>query len=265
MTRRFARIEVNEKGLAVQVGVRKSRISCGGCSGWQFRHRAFRSVAEEGREIMDKGAEHIAQDLKDIVQSRVAIAEKLGAIEQHVGITMQHARTMMTQVADKTTSSVCEAMQATKKAFDPRVQAARHPWVFVGGALVLGYGVGTLYRRGCGITNGVVPYYPSGAKGAAIMSPPSSERQESGVYPFYPHVAADNARGEQGRADLLTVWDELERALQDELAAARSGVIRFGRGLLREMVRQAVPALVQIIGDTRRERDSRSESNPARR
>lgn len=216
---------------------------------------------------MDKGMDSIAQDIKDIVQTRVAIAEKLGVMEQHVGTTMQHARTMMTQVADKTTSSVCETMQATKEIFDPRVHAARHPWVFVGGALALGYAVGTLYRRGWRI-NGVVPYYPRGAKGAAVMSTsgsPSSERQESGVYPFYPHVAADNARGERGQPDQPTVWAELERALQGELSGVRSGVIRFGRGLIREMVRKAVPALVQIIGGNHRERSHRSASDPAHR
>lgn len=225
-------------------------------------------VAEEEREIMDKGADRIAQDIKDIVQTRVAIAEKFGAIEQHIGTTMQHARTMMTQVADRTTSSVHETMRATKEAFDPSVHASRHPWAFVGGALIIGYAVGTLYHRGWRITNGVVPYYPSGAKGASVMptsGSSSSERQEPGVYPFYSDRAMDIARGEQSQADRLTVWAELERAIQDELGVVRSGFIRFGRGLLREMVRQAVPALVQIIVGTRRERVPRSDSEPARR
>ncbi len=86
---------------------------CGVWSEERSCHRTLKSMAEEEREIMDKGAESIAQDIKDIVQTRVAIAEKLGAIEQHVGTTLQHARTMMTQVADKTTSSVRETMQAT--------------------------------------------------------------------------------------------------------------------------------------------------------
>ena len=113
---------------------------------------------------MDKGADRIAQDIKDIVQTRIAIAEKLGAIEQHVGSTMQHARTTMTQVADKTTSSVHETLKATKEAFDPRVHVARHPWVFVGGTMVLGYAVGALYRRGWRI-DGVAPYYPRRRKG----------------------------------------------------------------------------------------------------
>ena len=223
------------------------------------------NVAEKEREIMDKGAERIAQDMKDIVQTRVTIAEKFGAIEQHIGTTMQHARMMMTELADKTTSSVRETMQVTKEALDPSVYVTRHPWIFVGGALVLGYAVGTIYRRGWRITTGVVPYYPLGAKGAAMMpasGSPSSERRESGVYPFYPHPAADQGRGEQGQANQLTVWAELERALQDELGVARNGFIRFGRGLLREMVRQAVPALVQIVVGNRRERDSRSASDP---
>lgn len=223
-------------------------------------------MAEEEREIMDNGSKRIAQDVQDIVQTRVAMAEKLGAIEQHVGATMRHGRTIMTEMAEKTTSSVHETMQVTKDALDPSVHAARHPWAFVGGALVLGYALGTLYRCGLRVTTGVVPYYPSGAEGAAVMSGSSSSTErEAGVYPFYSHPAADQRGGGPAQADQLTMWAELERGLQDELAAARSGVIRYGRGLLREMVRQAVPALAQIIGGTRRERDSHSESDPARR
>ena len=216
---------------------------------------------------MDKGADRIAQDIKDIVQTRIAIAEKLGAIEQHVGSTMQHARTTMTHVADKTTASVHETLQATKEAFDPRVYVARHPWVFVGGTLVLGYAVGALYRRGWRI-DGVVPYYPRGAKGAAVMptsGSPSSEQQESEVYSFYPHREADNASREQGRSDRFTLWAELERVLQDELGVVRSGFVRFGRGLLHEMLRQAVPALVQMIAGNRREQAPRSEHDSTRR
>ena len=216
---------------------------------------------------MDKGADRIAQDIKDIVQTRIAIAEKLGAIEQHVGSTMQHARTTMTQVADKTTSSVHETLKATKEAFDPRVHVTRHPWMFVGGTLFLGYAVGALYRRGWRI-DGVVPYYPRGAKGATVMptsDSPSSDRQDSGVYPFYPHRETDNASEAQGRSDRPTLWAELERVLQDEFGVVRSGFVRFGRGLLHEMLRKAVPALLQVIAGNRREQASRSEQESARR
>ena len=44
-----------------------------------------------------------------------------------------------------------------------------------------------------------------------------------------------------------------------------NGFVRFGRGLLHEMLRQAVPALVQIIAGHRRERAPRSEHDPVRR
>ncbi|MEP6959746.1 MAG: hypothetical protein ABI980_13540 [Nitrospirota bacterium] len=217
---------------------------------------------------MDKDAERIAQDIKAIAQTRVAIAERLGAIEEHVGTTMQHARTMMTHLEDKTTSAVRETIQVTKDTFDPSIHAARHPWVFVGGALALGYAVGTLYYRGgWRVPSGVVPYYPPGTKGPAIMpmsGSPSSERGESGVYPFYPQGAGDKGGREQGQDDRLTVWAELEQALHDELGEVRKGVIRFGRGLFREMISQAVPALVQIIGNPR-DGAPRSDRNSARR
>ena len=211
---------------------------------------------------MDKGAERIAQDMKDIVETRVAIAEKLEAIEQHVGATMQHARTVMTQVADKTTSTVDETVKATKEVFDLRIQAERHPWMFVGGAVILGYGVSALYHRGWRISSGVFPYYPSKAKAAPVMpksgSSPSSEEQESGVYPFYP---PDDVRREPRHEERVTMLGELEQAFQEELGEVRSNIVRFGRGLIHEMARQAVPALVQIITGSRRKGHSQSASD----
>ena len=224
--------------------------------------------AKEEREIMDKGAERIAQDMRDIVQNRVAIAEKLGAIEEHVGSTMRHARTMMTELADKTTSSVRETAQRTKEVLDPSVHVTHHPWISVGAAVCLGYAVGAIYRRGWRTTTGVVPYYRQGMKGAAVMPISGSsapERRESGVYPLYTRSAADYEGREQGRTDRSTIWAEVERTLQDDLGVARMGFIQFGRSLLREMVRQTVPALVQIVIGNRRERHSRSPSDPAHR
>jgi ElaB/YqjD/DUF883 family membrane-anchored ribosome-binding protein len=211
---------------------------------------------------MDKGAERIAQDMKDIVETRVAIAEKLEAIEQHVGATMQHARTVMTQVADKTTSTVDETVKATKEVFDLRVQAARHPWMFVGGALALGYGVGMLYQRGWRISTGVVPYYPRGADSAPIMqeSDAPREQRESGVYPFYPPYHETEKEGQQGRETEQTIIGELGNAFQEELGTVRDSFIRFGRGFIREMIRQTVPAIVRIIAGDRR--NQRRPSDP---
>jgi len=223
---------------------------------------------KEERETMDKGVERIAQDIKDIVQTRVAIAEKLGAIEQHIGTTLQHARTTITRLADKTTSSVRDTMEVTKQALDPSVHAARHPWLFVSGALVLGYVVGGIYHRSWKLTDGVVPYSPVLAKNGAVMpmdGAPSSERREPGAYPFYPPRAGSNRSGQPDQSDRPTVWTELERALQDEFDMAKIGFLRFGRGLIRATVRQAIGALVQIVGDSSRERNSRSHSEPSPR
>lgn len=146
---------------------------------------------------MDTGADCIARDIKAIVETRLAMAEKLGALEQHVGITMQHARTTMTEVADKTTSIVRETIHVAKAAIDPSVHAARHPWVFVGGALVLGYAVGTIYRRGRRISNGGGSLLPprregccghaherlpivrrAGIRGVSLLFPPSGGEWE---------------------------------------------------------------------------------------
>ena len=215
---------------------------------------------------MDEVADRIAQDMKDIVQTRVAIAEKFGAIEEHVGTTMQHARTTMTQVANKTTTSVQETMQATKEAFDLRLQAARHPWILISGAVVAGYGFGSLYHRGRRIRSGVVPYYPRRAQSAPVMPKSgTADQQKSGVYTFYPppHEEEDTRRGEQDRADRLTMVGEIERAFHDEIGTVRGKLVGFGRGLIREMVRHALPAFVQVIAGTIRERNPRPPSDTA--
>jgi ElaB/YqjD/DUF883 family membrane-anchored ribosome-binding protein len=199
---------------------------------------------------MDKRAERIAQDIKAIVHTRVAIAEKLEAIEQHVGTTMQHARTMMTQLADKTTTSVRETMQVTKDVLDPTVHAARHPWVFVGGALALGYAVGTIYRHGWKFSSGVVPYYPPGAKGAPTMPPkgsPSSPAGKPGVYQFYPEHGTEKSDGPRGQTNRPTIWAELEDAVRVELDFARSGLIGIVRNVVRELVHRTVPVIVKKI------------------
>ena len=213
---------------------------------------------------MDRGAEQIAQDMKAITETRLAIAERLRQIEQHVGTTMQHARTMMTHLEDSTSSAVRDTMQVTKEAFDPKIHAARHPWAFVGGAMELGYAVGTLYYRGTRrIPSGVIPYYPPGTKGAAVMptnGAPTAEHRESGVYPFYPYGAMDDRGRDQGRTDRPRLWAELEHALHDELAEVRNGAIRFGRGLLRDLISHAVPALAQIIRNSHDGDRSRRDS-----
>ena len=88
----------------------------------------------------------------------------------------------------------------------------------------------------------------------------SSEHQKPGVYTFYPEQAADNERAGRGRVYQPTIWEELEHAFRDELDVARTGLIRLGRGLVRETVRRAVPALAQLISGSLRERDTRSNT-----
>jgi len=192
---------------------------------------------------MDRAAERIAQDIRNIVNTRVAIAEKLGVIQHHVGGTMKHAKDVIGEMADKTSSSARTATEVTANVLDPVVQLGRHPWALIGGALVVGFAVGTMQRRGWKLSDGVVPYYPPKAKGAPIMpakGSSSSQTEESGVYRFYPQHRVSNP-------DRPTIWAELEETVRGELDAARSGLIGIVRGMVREFVRRAVPVVVQKI------------------
>jgi len=197
---------------------------------------------------MDRGAEQMAEDLRDIMDTRVAMTEKLDAIHQHVGGTMTHAKRVMKQVSGHTASSVRGATRTTMTVLEPILQWGRHPWMLVGGALMVGYTVGTLQRQ---FATRVYPYYPPGAKGAPVMpedAPAASASHEPGVYPFYPQHWTRTSNTAQGSGERPPVWAELETAVREELDQAKSSLVWIARGIVREFFRQTVPVLVRKVG-----------------
>ena len=163
---------------------------------------------------------------------------------------MKHAKDVIGEMADKTSSSARTATEVTANVLDPVVQLGRHPWALIGGALVVGFAVGTMQRHGWKLSDGVVPYYPPKAKGAPIMpakGSSSSQTEESGVYRFYPQHRVSNPDRPHTQADRPTIWAELEETVRGELDAARSGLVGIVRGMVREFVRRAVPVVVQKI------------------
>ena len=146
-----------------------------------------------------------------------------------------------------------ESMQATKALLNPNLLAARHPWGFLSGALLLGYTVGSLYRRGEPHPR-VVTYDSSNAK---------SVPAESRICPRDSDLEPQNGKGTR-QPHRITVWEECERALRDELGVVRNDCVRFVRGFLREMIRGVVHPPAHVSGNTKFHGRNRTSENRER-
>ena len=139
-----------------------------------------------------------------------------------------------------------ESLQATKALLKPSLIAARHPWGFLSGALVLGYTVGSLYRP-----SHVVTYASSNTNSAPA---------ESRICPRDSDLEQRNGnRKRQPRR--ITVWEECERALRDELGLVRNDCVRFGRGFLRELIRGIVHPPADVSSNPKFQGGDRTSGN----
>jgi hypothetical protein len=107
---------------------------------------------EEARTTQPSNS--VAPDLRDIPAMRGSMGEKLAQFEDQVKVTIQDTKADLLAVVDhvkETADDFIESaegfVQHTKQTFDPTPQMARHPWMMLSGALVVGYVFGTLPIR----------------------------------------------------------------------------------------------------------------------
>jgi len=200
---------------------------------------------------MDEQPEVIQQQMED---TRAALVEKLEALEDQVAETVnstshavQDTTTAVTDtvesvrdtvenvsgkvqetVADLTdkvhdamatvTDKFQQTVQSVSDAFDLRLQVERHPWLVVGGAVVVGF-------TGASILNGLTrrtqapPAPPPQPAYAASSPPPRAEAPPNG----------------QPAASPLPDW------LRDELGRLRGLAIGSLMSVVRDLARQAMP------------------------
>lgn len=79
-------------------------------------------------------------DTTEVVQPQVAeatpqLSRELASLEHRFSETVQATRSSV----NATVGSVQEAMQSVSNAFDVKLQMEKHPWLILGGAVVVGY------------------------------------------------------------------------------------------------------------------------------
>jgi len=162
--------------------------------------------------------------------TRTALAEKVGLLEAQVTEKMQQASTTVAdtvesvaETVDNVKETVEGTVQAVKHTFDLQWHADHHPWLLVGGSVVLGLLGGRILRgpserpRSRGRTREAPP--------AALPAPPPPAPPAAETKP------QSSAPGLLGR-------------LGQEIGDLKQLGIGMALGVLREVVIRAVPAKV---------------------
>jgi ElaB/YqjD/DUF883 family membrane-anchored ribosome-binding protein len=101
---------------------------------------------------MDHESEVIKQQMEE---TRSSLADKLEALEEHVASTVHSTTDAVTgtvenvkEAVEETVDTVSESVAQVKEAFDITRQVQEHPWLIMGGAVVVGYLGARLLERG---------------------------------------------------------------------------------------------------------------------
>jgi hypothetical protein len=218
---------------------------------------------------MDKRTYDVEEDLKHILYTRVSLGHKIDLLEKRVEETVQGTKAVALAAVDFARSNAVDFIESAAHHIKPTVQAARSPWMMVGGAVAVGVIAGLIEQRRR--RAGVYPYYPPQAEGADVMPSPEHEQTDvsRGVYPFYSgqeQLPAPRSFGPSARprrrtqpsprsrgwtADvwrpLCSLWEELAGELTQERLRLQGAVLIAGRSFVRDIVRIAGQALLDQL------------------
>jgi hypothetical protein len=93
---------------------------------------------------MDSETQVIRQQMEG---TRTALSEKIEQLETQVTEKVAQATTSVTDTVENVSETVEETVETFKHTFDLKWQAENHPWMVVGGAILLGFLGGRLLAR----------------------------------------------------------------------------------------------------------------------
>ena len=218
---------------------------------------------------MDKRTHDVEEDLKHILHIRMSLGHKIDLLEKRVEETVQGTKAVALAALDFARIKAVDFIESAARQLNPTVQAARRPWMMVGGAVAVGLIAGLIEQRRRRV--GVYPYYPPQAEGADVMPSPGHEQTDvpRGVYPFYtgqeqltaprsfdlsdrPRRRTQPSHRSTGRTSdvwrpLLSLWEELAGELTQERLRLQGAVMVAGRSFVRDVARIAGQALLDQL------------------
>lgn len=168
---------------------------------------------------MDDTVDVIRQQMEE---TKSQLSEKLESLEQQVSETVQSTGTAVNatveavqETVETVTEAVHDAVKSVTNAFDLERQIDRHPWLVVGGAVVLGY------------------------LAAGYLAQPAESAERSPAAPPQPSPSAEN--GHQAAAESSTkssFWREMRGVALGALVV-----------IVRDVAARAIPQVLSALSE----------------
>lgn len=180
----------------------------------------------------------VPEDVNEIYQTRARMAQKLEQLEERVQESIEGARTSVYDVVERVQTAaedvidrVDDVIDKTKRSVDPRLQMQLHPWLMVGGAVLLGYTLGNL----------------------------TNQRTEDGRY----ISTSDFPQGRRGETIPIrkNIWEGLTYRVQDEIEVFKGAAFAAAESLVRDLFRDIIPALAGPLESERWRKGDRGSGN----
>jgi hypothetical protein len=173
-------------------------------------------------------------------QTKRRLTQSLSTLETKITEKVQHAGTAVNATAE----AVQDAVHSVGKAFDMERQFRRHPWLFVGGSMALGYVATELLRNGNSHQPvAVAPTNGNAANGAcADMSETSHRTHTANGAPgtAYPAMAsAGEVKNGVAHANENSIVSELRRAAMGAFS-----------GIAQDLFARSVPQVMEYFRPT---------------
>jgi len=209
---------------------------------------------DESREALAQKLEQLEEKVTESVEPATAsVADATVAVME----TVQNATSSVTQTVDSVTNavqgtvdtvrqSVEGTVDSVKETFDLSRQVQRHPWMFFGGAIAVGYfGTEFLLEQPAHGSSSQLAKSISGAIGfdhASLSQPIASVPPEATPNGFHKNVSPSASQS----APAGPSWfSELSKAVAPELAKLQSLAVGAALGALRDILKDVVPQPLQ--------------------
>jgi ElaB/YqjD/DUF883 family membrane-anchored ribosome-binding protein len=200
---------------------------------------------------------------QEIEETRANLAQKLETLENEITDTVKTAKETVTETIENVTETVQETVETVKKTFDLEHQMRQRPWTLLAGATAAGFLVGAFvlrprrhYHPAHEAWFGGGGFYPpdesshggidtrSSWTGSSSWSPPSHQPPPQPE----PH-RRDEFRHEEPRHEHRpSLVEGFVNTFGDELNVVKQMAIGYGIGLVRDMLKDALPTLGEKVG-----------------
>jgi len=196
----------------------------------------------EKLELLEERVRETLEETKSAVENIVEnVKDTVGETVEAVKDTVDGAKLTVEDIVENVKGTMDDTVTTVKHAFDVSYQVNQHPWLMVGGAVLLGSFLGSLSQRrsrsnGYAYDEGADPYAVALAGGPRAYD---NLHEESFTKTPERPASAPTSRQSQW-------WSGLGQ-FQEEFDTIKSAIIGTIMGTLREMVRQNMPTVAPTL------------------